>query len=211
MHVKILGLLAVGLLAGPLAANAQAVTYDFSAGTFGNQGSGSIGEVYGTFTFDFSQANRALTVGTVGSQVTPWSVTSTAGPLFTMNVWSATTGRLIYSGGSPETSEIDGNPTEGRGYTGFGAGESNSHGRSSITMFYEPPSPGFLSNGLPLTTDLVETTGQIVTSTANFDFQLNGLTRAPEIDPSSAAGGLTLLLGSLVALRGRRPPNRVAA
>jgi hypothetical protein len=28
---------------------------------------------------------------------------------------------------------------------------------------------------------------------------------APEIDPASAASGLTLLLGSLLVLRGRRP------
>lgn len=36
-------------------------------------------------------------------------------------------------------------------------------------------------------------------------------TAAPEIDSSSAASGLTLLLGSLMVLRGRRPSNSVAA
>lgn len=36
-------------------------------------------------------------------------------------------------------------------------------------------------------------------------------TTAPEIDPASAASGLMLLLGSLLVLRGRRPPNRVTA
>jgi hypothetical protein len=30
------------------------------------------------------------------------------------------------------------------------------------------------------------------------------LTKAPEIDPASVAGGLTLLLGSVIVLRGRR-------
>ncbi len=38
----------------------------------------------------------------------------------------------------------------------------------------------------------------------------SAVTSAPEIDASSAAGGLTLLLGGLAVLRGRRPGQRAA-
>jgi hypothetical protein len=66
--------------------------------------------------------------------------------------------------------------------------------------------------GVPSIFDLVHTGGD-ETSRASSD-QAGVWTShlaAPEIDPASVASGLTLLLGSLVVLRGRRLSNRGAA
>jgi hypothetical protein len=46
----------------------------------------------------------------------------------------------------------------------------------------------------------VATTGQFFNGTGN----LSPITRAPEIDPSSAASGLTMFFGALMVFRGRR-------
>jgi hypothetical protein len=66
--------------------------------------------------------------------------------------------------------------------------------------------------GVPSIYDLVHTGGE-ETSHASSDRAgvWTSHLAAPEIDPASAAGGLTLLLASLVVLRGRRLSNRAAA
>ncbi len=55
----------------------------------------------------------------------------------------------------------------------------------------------------------VKSTGS--TTFVPISFSASPVASAPEIDPASAVGGLTLLIGSLVVLRGRRKVNLAAA
>jgi hypothetical protein len=73
----------------------------------------------------------------------------------------------------------------------------------------------FLSNGLPNVSNIQFGSGEFVYYThgptsdifagaSGVQYEITSITRAPEIDSNSAASGLTLLLGILVVLSGRR-------
>jgi hypothetical protein len=69
----------------------------------------------------------------------------------------------------------------------------------------------FDSNGLPILGNAVSQSNNVTeayggNAYASIGYTINSLTRvqAPEIDPTSAVSGLTLLLGSILVLRGRR-------
>jgi hypothetical protein len=73
-------------------------------------------------------------------------------------------------------------------------GPATSIGLNNIEFTTSPNVTGIWSCG-----------GPNVLPTAGVTCPTATLTKAPEIDPASAASGLTLLLGSLMVLRGRRP------
>jgi hypothetical protein len=129
--------------------------------------------------------------------------------------------------GGGSTSGLAGNPGGGPGFeasgslNGFEMNGSGSFGTESwISLNSSPGSVAFLSNGLPNISNISGSAGMFETYTngpvsdifhnGNFgvQYEITSLTLAPEIDPTSAASGLTLLLGALVVLRGRRakPP-----
>jgi len=73
----------------------------------------------------------------------------------------------------------------------------------------------FSSDGLPNISDIQSGSGEFVYYTngptsdifggaSGVQYEINSITLAPEIDPTSTVSGLTLLLGGLLVLRGRR-------
>jgi hypothetical protein len=100
-------------------------------------------------------------------------------------------------------------------------------GPSIVTAFQENPTTGVISydvantffNDVELPFTPVSVAGGFGAQVSVTTFSGNQLATiwtpinaiaAPEIDPSSAASGLTLLLGGLVVVRGRRPGQRAA-
>jgi hypothetical protein len=125
------------------------------------------------------------------------------------------------SGGS--TTGLPGNPGGGPGFelsgslNGFEMNGSGSFGTESwISLNPNAGTVAFLSNGLPNISNISGSEGEFETYTngpvsdifhnGNYgvQYEITSLTVAPEIDPTSAASGLTLLLGILVVLCGRR-------
>jgi hypothetical protein len=125
--------------------------------------------------------------------------------------------------GGGSATGLPGNPGGGPGFesggslNGFEMNGSGSFGTESwISLNPSSGSVAFLSNGLPNISDISGSEGMFETYTngpvsdifhnGNFgvQYEITSLTLAPEIDPTSAASGLTLLLGTLVVLRGRR-------
>jgi hypothetical protein len=125
------------------------------------------------------------------------------------------------SGGSSST--LFQNPGGGPGsepsgsLNGFEMNGSGSFGTESwVTLVPKPGTVAFLSNGLPNISDIGGSEGEFETYTngpvsdifhnGNYgvQYEITSLTVAPEIDPRTAASGLTLLLGTLVVLCGRR-------
>jgi hypothetical protein len=125
--------------------------------------------------------------------------------------------------GGGSSSGILGNPGGGPGsepsesLNGFEMNGSGLFGTESwITLASNPGTNAFLSNGLPNILNISGSFGMFETYTngpvsdifhsgnSGVQYEITSLTRAPEIDPTSAASGLTLLLGILVILSGRR-------
>jgi hypothetical protein len=125
------------------------------------------------------------------------------------------------SGGS--TTGLPGNPGGGPGFESSGSlngFEMNGSGlvgtESWISLNSNAGTNAFLSNGLPDLANLHGSYGMFETYTngpvsdifatgnSGVQFGITSITRAPEIDPNSAASGLTLLLGILVVMYGRR-------
>lgn len=125
------------------------------------------------------------------------------------------------SGGS--TTGLPGNPGGGPGsepsgsLNGFEMNGSGLVGTESwITLGSNPGTNAFLSNGLPDLANLHGSTGMFETYTdgpvsdifargaSGVQYEITSIARAPEIDPTSAASGLALLLGTLVVQFGRR-------
>src|SRR3984885_6457985 len=130
-------------------------------------------------------------------------------------------GSSLISGGS--TTGLSGNPGGGPGFepagslNGFEVNGSGLTGTESwITLGSSPGTNAFLSNGLPNLANLAGSFGEFETYTDGpvsdifargafgVQYEITSITRAPEIDPTSAASGITLLLGALMILYGRR-------
>jgi hypothetical protein len=125
------------------------------------------------------------------------------------------------SGGS--TSGLNGSPSGGPGFepsgslNGFEMNGSGLFGTESwITLASHPGTNAFQSNGLPDIANISGSFGMFETYThgpvsdifvngnSGVQYEITSITRAPEIDPTSAASGLELLLGALLVLYGRR-------
>jgi hypothetical protein len=208
MNYKILGLVTiVALLAAPMVANAQVTALDYQGSIFTNvsvSGNGSFPDVP-TLS---SVVGDVVLSAPLGANLNDVTLVPTAfsfnAPLlnsdlftviccgntdsfaFTTNNMGAITGwNIDLSFTVVGTNSPSGNSvvlgTSGDSYVGFGS-----------TPF------GCRQNGCSLLIQESNTTPG-VWSVAQ---------KAPEIDPASAASGLTLLLGGLAVLRGRRKLNR---
>jgi hypothetical protein len=206
MNYKILGSVAVALLAGPISANAQATTYTYQgAPLFGGV---DISPPAGANSFTVPPN---IAVGTLSGfiilsaplgdnlnnvSVTPAFIDILSGsPLFngdftfSTNAKGAIDGWSISLDGSvpgPGGYELTATSVDIRGVGGDSATLSTTC--TAFFTFGSPQNFGCGSSGS-------NTTPGVWTSPA---------AKAPEIDPASAAGGLTLLLGGVAVLRGRR-------
>lgn len=231
-HAVSLALLfTAGLAAAPMAARADAVTYDFSGTvTSSDFSSVKIGTaISGTYTINLANADPLDSDNGIGA--TPWIRANLGGstygaPVPSGTVFSSTlaAGSFAYAGSTPSPYGSNSQVTGGEGFY------------SAYDIEYTPISPlftqssfeinntlPFTSNGLPLfgagaTGNGAFFFGTYVTtgpglphdSGVQLDYSITSFrqappTAAPEINPASALGGLTLLLGSLAVLRGRRP------
>lgn len=95
MKTVLKGLFCLALLVGTVAANATAVTYDFTgtvtaaSGIYASAGT----TVTGTYTFDVSAANPSQSSGTVGDTSNPWISGAYGGAVFS----STTPGSLVFA------------------------------------------------------------------------------------------------------------------
>lgn len=205
-------------------AQADPVTFDFTGlvtGVDGFNGQVSLSEtVTGTLTFNVVSADLVPGSGPIGSN--NWAVFRVpVGPTFLM---SAQVGSFSYdSAGIYPDSIGAAAATSSTSYNVYSAGEGHLWFESTITLQtpYGSPLP-WDSNGLPVPTNTFDagSGGQFSDGTTAegggvVEFQFTSISlppaAAPEIDPADAASGLTLLLGSLLVLRGRRPSKRVTA
>jgi hypothetical protein len=107
------------------------------------------------------------------------------------------------------------------GFVLLGASSTNGQGAGDrFTIIGPCCDDNFQPTPLPdFNVDIASIAGTFSTGTLGFEYDdahalgpiSITLTSAPEIDAASAVAGLTLLLGGVVVLRGRRASNRVAA
>ena len=211
MNTKLLGLVATALLAAPMAVDAQTETLDYTGSAFtsvsifgNNEGfpsptqnpgelvlSSPLGDNLHDFTV--TPVSFSFNGDTMYGAALDSSINSFTGPADVasfrfstdahgmLTAWDIVVSSTIFRGDNPESSA---------GVTINNAGDSffaNSSSPSCLDPAGPPPGCFTIeeSNALP---------GAWKTSVTN----------APEIDPASAAGGLTLLLAGLAVLRGRR-------
>jgi len=223
-------LIAALMTAGPLAANATAVTFDFTgtvADATGTYSSLVGSAITGTFTIDFANGTLAPNGGPIGStgeigwgsqEIGGSYYGSPTGPGLVFSS-TATVGALVYSSGpaSPflNSSSVEGvwgffddyyfvasenQETSAAASTGTGSG---------FTLNSARPDYPFTSNGLPvLTSDSISATGGFYTdgNANSLGYNITSLTPAPVPLP----GALWLMLsglGVLVARMTARPPH----
>lgn len=216
---KILGM--VALMAAPIAASAQAVTIDFMGTITDASGifAGDTGTITGTYVFNYSNADPTQSAGTVGSAL-GWETYSAGAYVFsTAAVFLA--GNDIYSDGPPGSSSNQSIVLAGPGQS-FLAGNQQQTDSNDFTL----SGLGITSTGTPWSHKGLPVPGAGDQTSGGIEVVINGIqsaldynvtslkvgpTRAPEISPASAASSLTLLLGGLAVLRGRRPKKLSSA
>jgi len=203
MNTKILGSVAVALLAGPISANAQSTTYTY-------QGAALPAFLYldppqgGTFSPPPSVADATLSgfvtlSAPLGDNLNDFSVAPTQlqmvsgvfGPVSLGTLAFSTNGKGAIDGWSMSLTGFVGGPggwTET--VTSSGVGGDNANIASTCTAFFSMGGPQNFSCGW---------SGSNMKPGA-----WTSPASAPEIDPASAASGLALLLGGVAVLRGRR-------
>jgi hypothetical protein len=218
------------LAAAPMAANAQAVTFDFSgtvtSGT--NVPSDLTGmTITGSYTIDLANGNPYAGSGSVNN-FAPWvyAVSNSAdgnplgsayvepGPVFAS---SANVGSFGFvSLASPlflNASEVTGSD-QGTSYFAFETASPNSV-FSSSSSFQITGNPAYSAAGTPLFGQGSTGTGDFVVSVDGvqsvIDYNIKSITAAPEMDPASVTSALTLLFGGLAVLHGRRRQSKFTA
>jgi hypothetical protein len=231
MDAKKLAWLVTGaLVVAPIAANAQAVTYDFTGTVtqaIGMYSSVPVGAtVTGTYTFSLSSAIPSEVFGSVGSSVfevyanqindgaTPAVFSSTAkvnGFSFASlppNVSAyASHSSVANDPFSPsyyasETVCVTATNCSGSQFGASGAMTSGLPALSPASLASGGVTGEFFSNSTP-----IPSSNQVAFKITSM---VSAPTAAPEIDAASAASGLTLLLGGLLVLGGRRSAVIVA-
>jgi hypothetical protein len=234
MNRKSLGLtgfLAVAALTASAAVSAQAVTFDFTGiVTSSDLGGTTAGmAVTGTYTINFGDTDLDVSNNAIGEP--NWSRGVEGGAAYSSLNEPAETSAVFSSSvtvGSPTTATTT---FTNSGLSAFGNSSgviggspfyiasvqdytsATSYVDSSITLI-DLTDP-FGGSGLPLILPTTTATGEIGivsnlgSSSINgqqIDYSITSLSRvsAPEINQTSAASGLTLLLGGLAVLRGRR-------
>jgi hypothetical protein len=223
MNAKNLGFFAAALLGTSMAANAQ-VVYDFTGVVTNTEGLDlpPIGsQVSGTYTFDLANGNPAQSSGVVGSS--NWVVNTEGGPLNSTlpvpkSLVFASTFRDALNNSYATPAPTSAFVYYGSGITGgprtfFSAGDNFQI--SQYVNGYEAfeivnPNGAYSADGMPvLLAGATHAQGTIVERSNQFLynvlFTITSLTRAPELDSASAAGGLTLLLVLFAIATGARP------
>ena len=224
-------LFAAALAAAPIVTRADAVTYDFSGTvTSSDFSSAKVGAaITGTYTINLANADPLDSDNGIG--VTPWTRANLGGsaygsPVPGGTVFSSTlaTGSFDYAGSTPSPHGSNSQVTGGEGfYSAYDIEYTAVSPFFTQSSFEIDNALPFTSNGLPLfgagaTGSGAFFFGTYVTtgpglphdSGVQLDYSITSFrqappTAAPEINPASALGGLTLLLGALAVLRGRRP------
>jgi hypothetical protein len=199
-----------------MAANAQ-VVYDYtgivtSSEVITEQGSEEpflpvpIGtQVSGTYTLDLPKGIPGSGNWLVSGGRSLFSSTIQAGQVVydTPATFVQSTVEGVYFNGSPPTSD---GPTFAatEGWVNYGAKREGGSGFEILN-----PHGAWSADGLPIFAGAKSAGGTVDFSVsadaiARFSFNLTSLTRAPELDSASAAGGLTLLLTGLAMATGAR-------
>jgi hypothetical protein len=210
MNGKILGLLAVGSMVGPITANAQSTTYTYQgdaldvilninppAGwtTFNAPPNVEVGTLSGFVTLSAPLGDNLN-----DSSVTPTRIqmfSGVTGQLFMGTVAFSTNGNRAVDGWSMSLAGMVGGPggwTETMTSSDIAGGVGGDYAEISTNC------TAYFSSGKPPQNFSCGSTGSNTTP----GVWTGPPTRAPEIDPASAAGGLSLLLGGVAVLRGRR-------
>jgi hypothetical protein len=208
MNSKILGLLAAGLIAGPICAIAQSTTYTYQgdalavavnvsppagATSFTEPPNVAVGALNGFITLSAPLGDNLNNVSVTPTYV---DISSGLSALFNGVFAFSTNGSGAIDGWSMS---LNGNVGGPGGYTftatsvdsGGKGGDSATMATTCTAYFPLPQAPQPFGCG---STGSNSTPG-VWTSPA---------TRVPEIDPASAATALTLLLGGIAVRRGRR-------
>ena len=208
-----LGFTAVSMGAAPRAAIAQALTYDF-IGIVTSSDAASVADgstITGTYTIDLANADPYASDNSI-QNTQPWiravidgepqggGAFSTYVPSGTVFSSSATDDSFSYVSAAPtygDYSQVTG------GSFFYGAFDNLPTG--SASGFYLTGTAPFTSSGSPLLAGTTTGTGYIDIGSTQVDYTIKSLVAAaPEINPASAASALTLLLGALAVMRGRR-------
>jgi hypothetical protein len=236
MNTKILGLLAVGLTAGPIAVNAQTTTLDYQGTVM--SGISTYLPVGQTAATPLPTAN--LTATLTASLTVTGSLSArdlflvsydinlngrSNGTDFSLTHITAGPPDVIREGGAVPTfcdftTCIDLTTSHGA-FTGATIDLSNNPFHTSFDhVVIGPTGDSFAfifatTNGSCesiLPTHNAPYTGPTINpckaNASNGEAGVWTVTRTPEIDPASAVSGLTLLLGGVAVLCGRRPPRR---
>jgi hypothetical protein len=228
--VSLAFLLTSVLAAAPMAANAQAVTFDFSGTVTSSSNAPSVltgMTITGSYTFDLANGNPYSGSGSV-NYFAPWvyavspspdgnplgSAYVEPGPVFAS---TAKVGAFSFASLEsplfPNASEVTGSE-QGGSYFAFETASPNSL-FTSTSSFEITGNPAYSAAGTPLFGHGSSGTGDIIVTVDGVqsvvDYNIKSITAAPEMDPASVTSALTLLFGGLAVLRGRRPESKLAA
>jgi hypothetical protein len=225
--LKGLGVLAVIVCA---TANANPATFDFT-GTVTASDVASVAAgttINGTYTINLSNADPNSSDGPI-NPIFPWVRAVVGGAAYSQPVpggtvfsSTATAGAFNFASSAPSALGSASQVTGGSFF--YSAYDEEYSSRTSFAestfSINDSTTAPFTSGGLPLLGANSLGTGSIFfavnVSDANgvkfdygpqLDYSIASLTpvqAAPEMDPASAAGGLTLLLGAMAVIRGRR-------
>jgi len=230
------GLLTLAALTISAGASAQYATYDFKATVTSSDFAGIADgtTITGTYTINLGNADLSsdgYSFNTINSTY-PWLRGDAGGAAFG-NIGPPEKGPVFTSSFTVGNSTFDfpvlspfGNATSVAGgqdyYDAYDTEYTSKHSYVESNLSVENPTGTvpFFSNGLLNFGSHSVGTGSIVIGTdyprspthdssSTLDYSITAIQSypAPEIDAAYAAGGLTLLLGSIVVLRGRRVPS----
>src|ERR1700722_5448757 len=222
-------LLTAVLAAVPMAA-AQAETFDFSGIVTSSSNAPSVLDgmtITGTYTIDLANGNPYSGSGSV-NYIAPWTYAVSPspdgnplgsayvepGPVFAS---TAKVGTFSYASVAsplfPNGSSVTG-AEQGGSYFAFETATPKSSFTSS-SSFEIAGNPAYSPKGLPLFGQGSTGMGDVIIDVGGvqsvIDYNIKSITAAPEMDPASVAGALTLLFGGLAVLRGGRRESKLAA
>ncbi len=187
MHAVIKGTMALALAAGPLAALAQ--TYDIDITMTGFEGQAAPVSFMGSFTFNANGTCYGTTLYCSPGTTPDFTNTNISDPSYgnvPLTTMTGGDGQLVFFG-----------PNGGASGPELIVGISGPLGGSATNIGVSYTTFGTFAQD-------VQSCGALNPEGAVVTCPTLTLTQAPEIDLNSAASGFTLLLGSLLVLRGRR-------
>jgi hypothetical protein len=226
-----LALLLTAAVAGvPMAADAQSETFDFSGIVTSSSNAPSVLDgmtITGTYTIDLTNGNPYSGSGSV-NYFAPWtyavSPSPDGNPLGSAYVEpgavfasTANVGTFSYASVAsplfPNGSEVTG-ADQGGAYLAYETSTPKSS-FSSSSSFEITGGPAYSPNGMPLFGQGSTGMGDVIIDVGGVqsvvDYSIKSITAAPEMDPASVTSALTLLLGGLAVIRGRRRESRLTA